>query len=157
MSIRISLARIDDAGAIAQMSRLLIEDGLPWSWDELRVVRYIRHADSAVIVARDRRRIVGFAIMEFLDQHAHLNLLAVLPGHQKRGIGGGLVRWLESSARTAGIFEVRLELRAENHAARTFYQRLGYGDAGRRARYYAGREDALCMTRDLSLVSAPRA
>jgi ribosomal-protein-alanine N-acetyltransferase len=157
MSIRISLARIDDAAAIAQMSRLLIEDGLPRSWDESRVARYIRHADSAVIVARDRRRIVGFAIMEFLDQHAHLSLLAVLPGHQKRGIGGGLVRWLESSARTAGIFEVRLEHRAGNDAAQSFYRRLGYGDAGKRPRYYAGREDALCMTRDLSLVSTPRA
>jgi ribosomal-protein-alanine N-acetyltransferase len=157
MSIRISLAHVDDASAIARMSRLLIEEGLPSSWDEFRVARHIRHADSAVIVARDRRRIVGFAIMEFLDQHAHLSLLAVVPGHQKRGVGSGLVRWLESSARTAGIFDVRLELRAGNHAAESFYRRLGYGDAGRRPLYYAGREDALCMTRDLSLVSTPRA
>ena len=35
-----------------------------------------------------------------------------------------------SSARTAGIFSIRLELRASNDAARYFYERLGYREAG---------------------------
>lgn len=157
MSVKISLANIEDAGAIAEMSRLLIEIGLPWSWDERRVARHVRHPDSAVIVARDRRRIVGFAIMEFLDEHAHLSLLAVRPGYRQQGIGTDLVQWLQSSARTAGIFDIRLELRAQNYAAQRFYERLGYTASGKRPRYYAGVEDALCMRRDLSVVSTPGA
>jgi [ribosomal protein S18]-alanine N-acetyltransferase len=156
MSIRIGLARADDVAAIARMSRLLIEAGLPWSWNEIRVRHYVRDADSAVIVARDRRRVVGFAIMQFLDAHAHLNLLAVNPGNQHQGIGRALIEWLEASARTAGIFDIRLEMRAGNQAARAFYERLGYLATGRRVRYYAGLEDALCMTRDLTVVRAPR-
>lgn len=157
MSIRIGLGHIDEAGAIAQMSRLLIEAGLPWSWTETRVCRHVRHPESTVIVARDRRRLAGFAIMEFLDEHAHLNLLAVRPGYRQQGVGSALVRWLESSARTAGIFDVHLELRAGNDAARSFYEKLGYTAVGRRVRYYAGLEDAVCMTRSLAVVSAPRA
>jgi ribosomal-protein-alanine acetyltransferase len=111
--------------------------------------------DSAVIVARDGRRLAGFAIMEFHDEHAHLNLLAVRPGYRSRGVGTALMRWLESSARTAGIFNVGLELRANNDAARRFYEKLGYATVGTRTRYYAGMEDALRMTRSLSVVAAP--
>ncbi len=155
-SIRLSLARRDEAADIAEMSRRFIEDGLPWSWDERRVLRYIRDGESAAVVARDRRRIVGFAIMEFHDEHAHLNLLAVAPGYRRRGIGMRLIEWLEASARTAGTFLLRLELRADNDAARRFYLKLGYAEVGRRRGYYSGREDAICMARDLRLVDASK-
>jgi ribosomal-protein-alanine acetyltransferase len=154
MNIRIGLTRQDEVTAIADMSRRQIEHGLPWSWDERRVRYCMANRDGVVLSARDRRRLVGFAIMEFFDERAHLNLLAVLPGYQKQGIGRGLLDWLESSARTAGIFTVNLELRESNVVARRFYERLGYTLKGRRRAYYAGREDALCMTRDLKVTSA---
>ncbi len=156
-SIRLSLARRDDAADIAEMSRRYIEHGLPWSWDERRVLRYIRDAESAAVVARDRRRLAGFAIMEFHDEDAHLNLLAVAPGYRRQGVGMRLLEWLEASARTAGTFLVRLELRADNDAARRFYAKLGYSEVGRRHGYYSGREDAVCMARDLRLVDASNA
>lgn len=155
IGVKIGLAHLDDAGAIADMSRLLIEGGLPWSWTEPRVRHYVHDRDCAVIVARDGRRLAGFAIMEFHDEHAHLNLLAVRPGYRSRGVGTALMRWLESSARTAGIFDIALELRANNDAARRFYEKLGYATVGTRTRYYAGVEDALRMTRNLSVVAAP--
>ena len=156
-NIRIGLARAEDTPAIANMSRQLIENGLPWSWNEPRIRYCVKNRDCVVLAARDRRRLIGFAIMEFYDEHAHLSLLAVQPGYQKQGIGRQLVEWLEASARTAGIFAVRLELRATNDAARLFYERLGYRDAGRKAAYYDGREDALRMTHDLTVVPTSRA
>ena len=151
MSIKISVARADDAMAIARMSKILIEQNLPWSWTEGRVKSAIYHPETAVIVARDRRRLAGFAIMQFADAHAHLNLLAVAPAYRNRGLGRRLVEWLESCARTAGIFDVRLELRATNDAASGFYEALGYSEAGLVRNYYAGREDARRMQRDLSV------
>jgi ribosomal-protein-alanine acetyltransferase len=153
-NIRLSPAHADEAPAIANMSRYLIENGLPWSWNEQRVLHCMRNRDCIVLAARDRRRLAGFAIMEFYDEHAHLSLLAVQPGFQKRGLGRQLLEWLEASARTAGIFTVQLELRAANDAARRFYERLGYREVGRRPAYYAGREDALRMRHELGVVSA---
>ena len=132
------------------MSRVLIEQGLPWSWTERRVERCIRHPECSVVTARDRGLIAGFAIMEFLDQDAHLSLLAVRPGYRQRGVGRRLLDWLESSARTAGIFLVRLELRESNDGARHFYAKLGYREVGKRRAYYSGREDAVLMTHDLA-------
>jgi ribosomal-protein-alanine N-acetyltransferase len=152
--IRLGLAQAGDALGIAAMSRQLIEHGLAWSWDEERVQKCLRNRDCAVLAARDRRRLVGFAIMEFYAIHAHLNLLAVKPGYQRLGIGRQLLEWLEASARTAGIFTVNLELRATNDGARSFYEKLGYREAGRKAAYYDGREDAVRMTHDLTVTAA---
>ena len=134
---------------IARMSRVLIEHGLPWSWTEDRVRRAIGDRETAVIVAREGRRLAGFAIMQFGDDYAHLSLLAVASAYRGRGIGRRLVEWLEACARTAGIFDVRLELRASNGSARAFYRALGYTDHGQVRGYYAGREDACRMVRDL--------
>lgn len=145
---------MDDAAAIAAMSRQLIEYGLAWSWNEERVERCMRNRDCVVLAARDRRRVIGFAIMEFYAIHAHLNLLAVQPGYQRQGVGRQLLEWLEASARTAGIFKVNLEVRAGNDGARSFYEKLGYRPAGRRLAYYDGREDAVRMTHDLTVASA---
>jgi ribosomal-protein-alanine acetyltransferase len=147
------LAHIDEAPSMARMSRQLVEHGLRWSWTDHRVEHCLRNRDCVVLAARDRRRLVGFAIMEFHDVHAHLALLAVQPGYQRLGIGRQLLEWLEASARTAGIFSVRLELRSSNDAARRFYERIGYREAGSKQGYYDGREDALRMVRDLTVVS----
>jgi ribosomal-protein-alanine acetyltransferase len=144
---------MDDAPAIAEMSRRLIEHGLAWSWNEDRVERCLRNRDCVVLAARDRRRVVGFAIMEFYAIHAHLNLLAVQPGFRRQGVGRQLLEWLEASARTAGIFTVNLELRSTNDGARAFYEKLGFMSAGRKAAYYDGREDAVRMTHNLTVAS----
>lgn len=157
MNIKIGLARLDDAAAIAQTSRSLIERGLPWSWTEGRVVGCIRRSDCTVIVARDRRRFAGFAIMDFYEQHAHLSLLAVRPGYRQQGLGSRLVLWLEATARTGGVFDVRLEVRADNRAAQAFYEKLGYSVVGLHKAYYAGIEDAACMSHDLRVLPASQA
>ncbi len=151
MNIRLSLAKRRDAPAIACMARTLIEDGLPWSWNETRVACCLANPDCIVITAQDGNRLVGFAIMEFHDDRAHLSLLAVKPGYQRQGIGRALLDWLNSSARTAGTFLVHLEVRAGNESAKAFYRRLGFREAGARRGYYDGREDAVRMACDLSL------
>jgi ribosomal-protein-alanine N-acetyltransferase len=155
--VRLGLAHYDDVATIAAMSRLLIEHGLRWSWNEERIERCLRNRDCVVLVARDRRRVIGFAIMEFYSMHAHLNLLAVQPGYQRLGIGRQLVEWLEASARTAGIFKVHLEVRAGNDGALAFYEKLGFRETGRKRAYYDGREDAVRMLHDLTVTSTSRA
>lgn len=142
-------ARPGDAQAIAEMSRRLVEAGLPWTWTPARISRHISHPESMVLTARVGNILAGFGIMHFGEDVAHLNLLAVDTDWQGRGLGHRLVSWLETSALTAGIFVVCLEVRARNPVALRFYRRLGYREAGRLPRYYSGREDGVRMTRDL--------
>jgi ribosomal-protein-alanine N-acetyltransferase len=147
--IRIELARRADAAAIATLSRDLIETGLDWSWRPQRVARAIDNPEATVIKLCAGPAFAGFAIMRFGAEEAHLDLLAVKPELQRCGNGAALVRWLESSALTAGISIVRLELRRSNNAARRFYARLGYSACRVVRGYYQGREDAVQMARDL--------
>lgn len=148
-SIEIRLATASDARKLAVMSRDLVELGLGWSWTQARVLRHIKSADSAVLVAQHRQRVIAFAIMRFGEEEAHLDLLAVRPKFRRSGVGRRLVEWLERSALVAGVSVVYLEVRENNDEARAFYERLGYSRVARLSGYYRGRESAVCMGRDL--------
>jgi ribosomal-protein-alanine N-acetyltransferase len=147
--IQLRLAQRQDAQAIAQMSRDLIESGLGWTYDAPRVARLIAHAETLTLVACDRLGLAGFAILQFGDERAHLVLLAVQSRCQRRGVARSLLNWLLDSARTAGTAELSLELRAGNAAARALYRAMGFSDAGLLPGYYRNREPALRMRRVL--------
>ena len=150
----LSLARRDAAARLAAMSRRLIESGLDPCWTAGRIERQLKNPDCVVLVARLRAHIVGFAIMQYGDDAAHLALLAVEAGHRRHGIGRQLIAWLEDTARVAGTFAIRLEVRAANAPARAFYAALGYRETGCVRGYYQGVEDAVRFARDLSLASS---
>jgi ribosomal-protein-alanine acetyltransferase len=147
--ITLKLARRTDAKQIAQMSRDLVEDGLPWSWTSARVIQHILHPESNVLAAWANGRLVGFAIMQYFNEHAHLNLLAVEPTYRRLGIARQLLRWLEETCLAGGVFTVRLEVRAANKDAQAFYRNLGYYNGKVLPRYYSSREAALQMIHDL--------
>jgi ribosomal-protein-alanine N-acetyltransferase len=145
--ISIRFATRADALAVAEMSRDLIESGLGWSWTKERVMRSLRHPDTNAIVAiRDAHR-VGFGIMKYGEDEAHLLLLAVDPAHARLGIGRTMLEWLERSAQVAGLGRVTLEARASNVGAHAFYRSLGYAAAQMLPGYYNGRETSVRMVK----------
>jgi [ribosomal protein S18]-alanine N-acetyltransferase len=148
--LSLRLARPVDATTIANLSRDLIEYGLRWRWTPKRVAASIRAPNVNVLVARIHGNVVGFAIMRYGDDDAHLDLLAVAPPFRRAGVGRQLLEWLEKCAVVAGIFSVALEVRAGNEGAQLFYQRMGYSALVHLPGYYQGIEAALRMGRDLS-------
>lgn len=96
-------------------------------------------------MARADEQIIGFAVMQFDLDDAHLLLLAVRPELRGRGIGRMLLNWLENSVQTAGIERIRLEVRASNMQAQRFYRYQGFDTMARLRGYYQGREDAILM------------
>jgi len=145
----LALARLADAPVIAQLSHTLIETGLPWSWVPQRVAASMRQPETNVLVARAGERIMGFGIMRYGVEAAHLDLFAVDRAWQGQGLGRRLLEWLERPARVAGLARILLEVRADNAGARAFYERLGYQRLALVPGYYQGREDALRMERSL--------
>lgn len=157
----LELARAADAPRLAAMSHSLVEDGLRPTWTASRIGWHIRNPDSVVLtatagaVAFGPSSLVGFAIMRYGDEMAHLNLLAVEPPHRRRGVARQLIRWLEETAETAGTFVISLELRATNESALQFYRKLGYRELDRVSGYYQGVEQAIRMSRDLRTTANP--
>lgn len=136
------------------MSRSLIEAGLPWSWTPQRVAAHMRQRENLTVTARWGGELVGFALAQFGTDTVRLALLGVADLHRRKGVGRQLVHWVEESAVVAGLFTIRLEVRAGKHAARRFYAALGYRETGSVTSYYSGVEDAIQLSRDLR--SAPR-
>jgi len=145
----ICLARMADAPAIAQMSRRYIEQGLGWSWNVCRIEAAIRSEVINVAVIRGQTNVVGFGIMQYGDQTAHLALLAVHPEHRKQGHATRLLAWLEKCADTAGIGRIGVEARSDNPAAIAFYEKQGYVRLARVAGYYRGVIDAVRFEKNL--------
>jgi ribosomal protein S18 acetylase RimI-like enzyme len=144
-SIAICLAQYSDSHEIADMSRTLIEHGLPWTWRPGRVAREIAAPNKNVVVAKDQDRLVGFGIMEYLDEHAYLVLFAVRASTQRQGVGSAILHWLEASALVAGAQWVRVEARRSNVAGRCFYNEHGYHELNIEPRRYSGVEDGVVL------------
>ena len=156
----IRLATRDDVRAIAALSRTEIEHGLPWRWTPPRVQRSVADARTNVCVAvHGDGSLLGFGIMVYADDTAHLSLLAVSPEARRHGVGTALLLWLEQVARAAGIERVQLEARRSNAAALVFYGRHGYQQTGTVAGMYLGVEDGVRLEKGLGLaapVNTPR-
>ena len=152
--ITLQLADPEDAAVLAAMSRDLIESGLGWHYRAQSLRQLIAHAETVTLVARHGESVAGFGIMKYGDERAHLVLLAVRPDVRRRGIARRLVEWLVTSAATAGVATIHVELRAGNAGAYALYRTLGFEETLRVPGYYAGRETAIRMLR---LLRAPAA
>jgi ribosomal-protein-alanine N-acetyltransferase len=149
VDIDLGFANASDAPRLARLSRDLIEAGLGWAYRAKRIADLIADAETVALVARDRGEPIGFAVMRFGDERAHLILLAVDAVHQRRGVARRMIEWLVESALVAGLASVHVELRAGNAPAFDFYRSLGFVETFRVPGYYRGRETAVRMLRML--------
>ncbi len=148
-ALQLRMATSADAAPIAAMSRDLIEQGLPWTWQAARVARAIAADHMNVVVVPGRAGVDAFGIMEYWDDDAHLVLLAVRPARQRKGLGCSVLDWLERSAQAAGSQRIRVEARRENLAARHFYNHHGYHELAIKPRMYSGLVDGITLAKSL--------
>ena len=147
--IQLGFAHPSDAQVLALMSRDLIETGLGWGYRHETILGFIADPEVVVLAARDHQQRVGFAVMKFGDERAHLVLLAILPAYQRRGIARRTMAWLVESALTAGMMSIHVELRADNQPAYALYRAIGFAETLRIPGYYQSRETAVRMIRML--------
>jgi len=145
----VRLATPHDARGIAEMSREYIEHGLGWTWTRERVLKAIDERSTNVAVVREDYRLLGFGIMQYGDQRAHLSLLGVQASQRQRGLATLLLSWLEKSAVVAGIERIQLEARSDNAIALAFYRGQGYRQTGVITGYYRGVLDAVRLEKKL--------
>ncbi len=94
--------------------------------------------------------VTGFAIALVVPPQAELETIAVAKSAQRRGIAGCLIAELFTLLKRIQITEILLEVRESNRAARDFYARAGFAEAGRRTGYYSEPdEDAILLERGL--------
>ena len=92
---------------------------------------------------------VGFCSFWRVLDELHINNLAVVPLHRRRGIASRLMEHVLSEGARLGAHRATLEVRRSNDAARQLYERLGFSPSGVRRAYYTNPvEDALVLWRE---------
>ena len=120
----------------------------PWSEEALR--SELQNGRSALFVAKDGDRIVGWAGMTWVLDEGSVSDIAVLPAFRRQGLGRALTEALLAECRRLSLSCLLLEVRVSNAPAIALYRSLGFVDVGRRPRFYEDpREDALLMRADL--------
>ena len=71
---------------------------------------------------------VGFAATEVDDDSIGWLLVAVRADARQKGMGKMLIEHISTTAKQLGATAVAGEVDAKNHAARTFFERLGYSE-----------------------------
>lgn len=98
--------------------------------------------------------VLGFIIALCASADWEIENVVVERNRRRQGTGSQLLRELLSRAREQQAASLLLEVRESNIAARQMYTKMGFGEQGRRSRYYRDpEEDALLLRRLLTAKS----
>ena len=100
------------------------------------------------IVAEYDGAFCGYIVGSLFMDEARILLLAVKEKYRRKGIGKRLVNTYVDSVRSRANM-VRLEVRASNLAAQTFYFRLGFRFVGMINNYYRNGDSAYLMVKPM--------
>lgn len=138
-------ATTDDADAIATIAASSPGAAL-WRHDQYR--QLIAMPDEYIVLVAERdSQLVAFVIARIIVDEIEIQNIAVEPGSRSQGIGSQLVAKTLDIAANRGLGSALLEVRESNKAARNLYERHGFLEVGRRAKYYSDPEEAAVLYR----------
>lgn len=142
-----------DLQAVAHIEATV--QAFPWTLGNFRDAL---EAGYGAWIARQGERILGFCLVMFAPDIAHLLLIAVSPQAQRTGVGHKLLRHCESETVLRGLPALMLEVRPSNDQAVAFYSNRGFAHTGTRKGYYPKgrneREDGWVMEKVLKPAKA---
>ncbi|NVE00674.1 GNAT family N-acetyltransferase [Massilia sp. BJB1822] len=121
--------------------------------DRRRFLYQLRTANSATLVDAADGEVRGYVLLLFRRNSlaARIYSIATHPLHTGKGIAAALVCAAEQLARERGLHWQRLEVRQDNAASLSLFQRHGYRIFGSYADYYHDGMDAVRLEKELSL------
>ncbi len=133
---------------------------LPENYTTLFFMNLFRRFPKTFIVAESNGETVGYIMCRIetgipsfrilgITKKGHIISIAVLPNHQKKGLGFLLVQEAMQSMLSYNAKECYLEVRTSNLPAIELYKKLGFEVTRTIRDYYADGEDAFVMARHL--------
>ncbi|WP_408898346.1 ribosomal protein S18-alanine N-acetyltransferase [Nocardioides sp. R1-1] len=103
------------------------------------------------LVAERAGAFAGYGVVSVVDVDAELQRVAVPPALRRAGVASALLDGVRAVARHGGAERLLLEVREDNAAARSFYERHGFAELGRRPRYYRDGTTALVLSAPVTM------
>ena len=143
--ITVTEMKAEHVPQVAQLEKTCFAD--PWS--EMSIAHELQSIWSYWLVALDGAEVVGYVgSQSSLDETDIMNI-AVHPDHRRQGIAESLIDNLVRELKNRGSHALMLEVRVSNNPAIGLYEKLGFGQVGRRKNYYRNpKEDALILRKE---------
>lgn len=124
------------------------ERGSPWTKDQFLMDIQQPHTQYYLLV--ENSLLQGFIGYSKVIDETEITNIAVAKKLQKKGYARQLLRFLLDREKQAGTYNVYLEVRTSNLAARHLYQSEKFRELGKRKSYYHDPvEDAIIMSTKL--------
>jgi ribosomal-protein-alanine N-acetyltransferase len=121
----------------------------PHPWSRANFVDSLANGYDAWLLRDAQDLLVGYFMVMYAVDEAHLLDVAVARQRQGMGLGRYLLDRIVERARARGMESILLEVRPSNERALQVYQHYGFTQIGRRKGYYPAhegqREDAIVM------------
>jgi ribosomal-protein-alanine N-acetyltransferase len=152
--VKIETGSSEDMDAVMSVMDQAFGDRFGEAWTRSQLAGILPMGGVSLTLARsaDGEETIGFSLTRTVAGESELLLIAVLPGRQRRGVGGRLLDDFIERARTDGVERLHLEVRDGNRAI-SMYRDAGFSTVGRRRNYYHGRDgsryDAITLAHEL--------
>jgi len=149
LRVRLRNAVISDSRFIGRLSRDVFSIYGPY--EDILTGWFSRGNEITTIIACLNKIQIGFAMLNepseryCLQDASELLGIAVEPGRQGRGIGGVLLRTVESKSASLGIKWLFLHTAIDNIPARSLYEKTGYKNLEIKRNFYPEGQDAIVM------------
>jgi [ribosomal protein S18]-alanine N-acetyltransferase len=138
-------ATTDDADGIATIAARSSGAAL---WPHSQYRQLIAMPDEYIVLVVERESLLlAFVAARIIVDEIEIQNIAVEPESRSLGIGSQLVAKTLEIAANRGFGGALLEVRESNKAARKLYERQGFREVGRRAKYYSDPEEAAVLYR----------
>jgi ribosomal-protein-alanine N-acetyltransferase len=140
--------RPEDFEAIYQIDQVCFSPEIAFSRSEFFF--YLHASGSIACLAEGMDGIAGFVLAKIESAStAHIVTLDVVPEMRRCSIGTSLMNRIHDKLREREIRTMVLEVGVQNLPARRLYEKLGYQLECLLPGYYAGKEDACRMRREV--------
>ena len=146
---RIEPLQLDEIDEVVAIEKTIYD--FPWTAGNFR--DSLRAGYSCWCYRSPENELVGYGVLMFGVDEAHLLNLSVAGQHQRMGHGSRLLEHFIRVSRNHAAKLMFLEVRPSNAGARALYARRHFKHVGTRRGYYPsfrGREDALVLSLSLN-------
>lgn len=153
MTISFDMVAVEAADVLSKMQALSFQDGPEQVWAPQEMALLLRSAGVMAMVMLSKKSSegvpMGFILWRELLEEAEILSLCILPKFRKQGRGHEILQALSLRAEQHGIKEIFLEVREDNQAALSLYEKNDFKLVGRRKNYY-GPPDAANHGEDIT-------
>jgi ribosomal-protein-alanine acetyltransferase len=110
-------------------------------WPKQQYEIAVSGRDRVALVIEEESTPEGFIVVRTIDREWEIENILVACDRRRRGLGARLLAEIINGALPQHVEAIFLEVRESNLAARSFYEKSGFVQIGRRVQYYREPEE----------------